>query len=105
MKIETLLEKITPLPWRWAEMDNDKVVPTIRIFGRRKSDPVKEICFGRIDSHSDAAYLVHAANHFPKLLEALEEIYQRRQKSGMPITVEPWTKISEALTQAREVKG
>ena len=36
-----LLNQITRLPWRFAEMDNDKVIPTVRLFGRRKTDPTK----------------------------------------------------------------
>ena len=61
MKLNQLLKQITPLPWRFAEMDNDKVIPSVRIFGRRKHDRAKEICFGRIDSVPDAQYACHAA--------------------------------------------
>ena len=71
MKLIELLKEITPLPWRFAEMDNDKVIPTVRIFGRRKHDPSKEVCFGRLDSARDARYACHAANVLPGLTQAI----------------------------------
>lgn len=67
-----MTEKLEPPAqpkWKWslAEMDNDKVQPTIRIFkwfpvvidGEHLSD---KICVGRIDSKKDARELVDAAN-------------------------------------------
>lgn len=74
--LSQLLNKITPLPWRYAEMDNDKVMPTVRLFGRRTGDPAKEICFGRIDSRRDASYSTHAANVLPELVTALKQMGQ-----------------------------
>ena len=71
MKLIELLKEITPLPWRFAEMDNDKVIPTVRIFGRRKHDRSKEVCFGRLDSARDARYACHAANILPGLTQAI----------------------------------
>ncbi len=71
MKLIDLLKEITPLPWRFAEMDNDKVIPTVRIFCRRKHDPSKEVCFGRLDSARDARYACHAANVLPGLAQAI----------------------------------
>ncbi len=71
MKLIELLKEITPLPWRFAEMDNDKVIPTVRIFGRRKHDPSKEVCFGRLDSARDARYACHAANVLPGLARGI----------------------------------
>src|SRR6266446_4141984 len=71
MKLIELLKEITPLPWRFAEMDNNKVIPTVRIFGRRKHDPSKEVCFGRLDSVWDARYACHAANVLPGLAQAI----------------------------------
>lgn len=80
-----LLKDITPLPWRFAEMDNDKVVPTVRLFGRRRHDPAKEICFGRIDAARDARYACHAANVCPDLVAALQLLVadQKRPKSEL----------------------
>lgn len=85
MKLSELLQEITPLPWRCAEMDNDKVIPTVRLFGRRKHDPLKEICFGRLDAARDARYACHAANVLPELVEALALLLadQRRAKSEL----------------------
>ena len=71
MKLIELLKEITPLPWHFAEMDNDKVIPTVRIFGRRKHDPSKEVCFGRLDSARDARYACDAANILPGLTQAI----------------------------------
>jgi hypothetical protein len=85
MKLNELLEQMTPLPWRWAEMDNDKVIPTVRLFGRRRYDLAKEVCFGRLDSVSDARYACHAANVLPELAAALELLLadQGRPKSEL----------------------
>jgi hypothetical protein len=85
MKLSELLNEITPLPWRFAEMDNDKLIPTVRLFGRRKHDPAKETCFGRLDAVRDAHYACHAANVLPDLVEALQLLLadQRRPKSEL----------------------
>jgi hypothetical protein len=85
MKLNELMEQMTPLPWRFAEMDNDKVIPTVRLFGRRKHDRSKEVCFGRLDSACDARYACHAANVLPELVAALELLLadQRRPKSEL----------------------
>ena len=85
MKLSELLQQITPLPWRPAELDNDKVVPTVRLLGRRKHDPSKEVCFGRLDSARDALYACHAANALPDVTEALRLLLadQRRAKSEL----------------------
>jgi len=85
MKLSELLQQITPLPWRPAEMDNDMVMPTVRLFGRRKDDPSKEVCFGRLDSARDTLYACHAANVLPDVAEALRLLLedQRRAKFGL----------------------
>ncbi len=76
---------ITPLPWRFVEADNDKVIPTVRILGRRKRDSSKEICFGRIDTALDARYACHAANVLPEAINAIRLLLedQRRAKSEL----------------------
>ena len=85
MKLSELLQQITALPWWIAEMDNDKVIPTIRLFGRRKHDPSKEVCFGRLDAAGDARYACHAANILPDLVQAVQLLLaeQRRPKAEM----------------------
>ena len=80
MKLSELLQQITPLPWRFGEMDNDKVVPTIRLFGRRKHDPAKEVCFGRLDSARDGRYACHAANVLPESVEAFKLLLKDQQR-------------------------
>ena len=85
MKLVEILALITALPWRCAEMDNDKVIPTVRMFGRRKRDPSKEICFGRLDTARDARYACHAANVLPDAVNALRLLLadQKRPKSEL----------------------
>ncbi len=85
MKLNEALAQITPLPWRFVEADNDKVIPTVRMLGRRKHDPSKEICFGRIDSPRDARYACHAGNLLPEAVNALRLLVegQKRAKSGL----------------------
>lgn len=85
IRLNELLSQITPLPWRCAEMDNDKMVPTTRVLGLRRQDPSKEICLGRIDFARDARYACHAANSLPETLQALKLLLadQRRAKSEL----------------------
>src|SRR5205823_10704370 len=96
MKLNELLDHIIPLPWRFAEMDNDKVMPTVRIFGKRRKDPSKEICFGRIDSVKDASYVVHAANVLPELVAAVKHLQQNWEKN----LTEPMARLNKALVMA-----
>src|SRR5207253_8398745 len=85
MNLVEVLEQITPLPWRFREADNDKVMPTVSLFGRRKHDSSKQVCFGRIDSARDARYACHAANVLPDTVTALTLLLddQRRAKSQL----------------------
>jgi hypothetical protein len=105
MKLSELLQQITPLPWRLAEMDNDKVIPTVRLFGRRKHDPSKEVCFGRLDSARDAVYACHAANALPDVTEALRLLLedQRRPKSGL--SQGQFDFCESALAKAQTIKS
>lgn len=68
--LKTVLEGITPLPWRILEADNDKVTPSVRIVGITRHG--REMCIGRLDFKRDAAYLTHAANVLRELVEALK---------------------------------
>lgn len=85
MKLNELLERITPLPWRYPELDNDKLIPTVRLFGRRRSNCAAEVCLGRLDLATHARYACHAANVLPDLVEALAILLadQRRPKSEL----------------------
>lgn len=130
MKIKTLIEKITPLlplfacdnatedtPYRYSILTAEAkgfadVTAVAWKHGKQKNDP---------ESLVRAAYLVHCANHFPKLLEALESdlrifkaaVYDTNPHNDLNrgdsidydaacLNVE---RVENALTQAREVKG
>jgi len=85
MTLKDMLLEITPLPWRAVEADNDKVIPTVRLMGRRRSDHTKEVCLGRIDAVSDAAYVCHAATVLPDAVHALRLLLRdtKRPKSEL----------------------
>lgn len=85
MKLAQALAQITSLPWYFVQADNDKVMPTVRILGRRKNDPSKAICFGRIDTQRDARYACHAANALPEAVNALRLLLEghNRTRSGL----------------------
>ncbi len=98
MKLNELLNQITPLPWRFAELDNDEVFPAVRLLGRRKSDLSKEVCFGHIDSVRDARYACHAVNVLPELVAVanLQNIWQHN-------LTEPMARLNEALALAENL--
>lgn len=65
----------TPTPWTFKEMDNDKVIPSIRIFGQRSTvingTKLSDIlCIGRLDSRRDAEFACKAVNCHDELLAA-----------------------------------
>src|SRR6267154_1912835 len=99
MKLTQLLKQITPLPWRFAEMDNDKVIPTVRLFGRRKNDRPKETCIGRLDSVRDARYATHAANVLPELVAAIRNLQENWEHN----LTEPMARLNDALDEAEDV--
>ena len=103
MKLSKLLEQITPLPWRPAEMDNDKVMPTIRLFGRRKHHPTKEVCFGRLDSARDAHYACHAANMLPELAQALELLLTDQRLAKSALSRDQFEFCESALAKAQTI--
>ena len=107
MKLNDLLSQITPLPWRCAEMDNDKVVPTLRLLGRRRHDSSKESCFGRLDFVLDARYACHAANRLPALVEAVRLLLadQRRAKSELSRGQFEFCEAALADAQTLNLKG
>ena len=100
MKLSELLQQITPLPWRFAEMDHDKVIPTVRLFGRRKADPSKEVCFGRLDSARDALYACHAANVLPELVAAAKNLQENWGKN----LTQPMARLNAALAVVEQVR-
>jgi len=104
MKLSELLNQITPLPWRFAEMDNDKVIPTVRLFGRRKHDLSKEVCFGRIDSVPDARYVCHAATMLPDLVEALTLLLEDQKRPRSELSREQSEFCESTLAQAKTIE-
>ena len=103
MKLSELLQQITPLPWGLAEMDNDKVMPTIRLFGRRKQDPAKEVCFGRLDSARDGRYACHAANVLPELVEAFKLLLRDQQRPKSELSQSQFAFCESALAKAETI--
>lgn len=104
MKLSELLQQITPLPWRFAEMDNDKVIPTVRLFGRRKHDPSKEVCFGRLDSARDALYACHAANALPDVTEALRLLLEDQRRAKSELSKRQFDFCEAALAKTQTIK-
>jgi hypothetical protein len=107
MKLNELLEQITPLPWRYAELDNDKLIPTVRLFGRRRSNSAQEVCLGRLDFATDACYACHAANVLPDLVEALAILLadQRRPRSELSRDQFAFCETALAQAQTTNLKG
>jgi hypothetical protein len=104
MKLSELLQQVTPLPWHPAEMDNDKAMPTVRLFGRRKHDPSKEVCFGRLDSARDALYACHAANALPDVTEALRLLLEDQRRSQSELSQGQFDFCESALAKAQTIE-
>ena len=104
MKLTEVLAQITPLPWRFREMDNDKVIPTVRIFGRRNRDPSKEVCLGRTDSARDARYACHAANALPDTVSALRLLLNDHRRSKPELSRAQSEFCESALTNAETIQ-
>ena len=104
MKLSESLEQITPLPWYFREMDNDKVIPTVRIFGRRKRDPSKGICFGRIDTARDARYACHAANALPEAASALRLLLEDQKRAKSELSRAQFEFCESALAKAETIQ-
>jgi hypothetical protein len=105
MKLSELLQQITPLPWRFAEMDNDKVIPTIRLFGRRKHDSSKEVCFGRLDSARDGRYACHAANVLPELVQGFKLLLQDQRRPKSELSRGQFEFCESALAKAETIES
>jgi hypothetical protein len=101
MTLKDMLHEITPLPWRILEADNDKVIPTIRLMGRRRRDQSKEICFGRIDSVPDARYACHAATTLPEAVEALRLLLADQKRFKPELSRAQFEFCEEAMAKAQ----
>ena len=104
MKLSELLQQITPLPWRFAEMDNDNVIPTVQLFGRRRQDPAKEVCFGRLDSARDGRYACHAANMLPELVEGFRLLLKDQQRPKSELSRGQFAFCESALAKAETIQ-
>jgi hypothetical protein len=104
MKLSECLAQITPLPWRYVEADNDKVIPTVRVLGRRKRDPSKEICLGRIDSPRDARYVCHAGNLLPDTVRALRLLLDDQKRAKSELSRSQFEFCESVLTQAETIQ-
>jgi hypothetical protein len=104
MKLPEILAEITPLPWHFLEADNDKVIPTVTIFGRRKRDPAKEVCLGRIDSVRDARYACHAANVLPDAVAALRLLLNDHRRAKPELSRAQSDFCESILTKAETIQ-
>jgi len=104
MKLAEILTDITPLPWRCLEADNDKVIPTVSILGRRQRDPSKEVCFGRIDSVRDARYACHAANVLPDTVAALRLLLNDHRRAKPELSRAQSEFCESTLTKAETIQ-
>jgi hypothetical protein len=98
------LAQITPLPWRFVEADNDKVIPTVKIFGRRKRDPSKEVCFGRIDSPQDARYACYGANVLPETVKAFRLLLEDQKRAKSELSRSQFEFCESALARAETIQ-
>jgi len=104
MKLSEFLLQITPLPWRFVEADNDKVIPTVRILGRRRNDLSKEVCFGRTDSVRDARYACHAANLLPDAVNAIRLLLEDQKRAKSELSRSRFEFCESALAKAETIQ-
>jgi len=104
MKLPEILAEITPLPWRFLEADNDKVIPTVRILGRRQRAPSKEVCLGRIDSVRDALYACHTANVLPDAVAALRLLLNDHTRTKPELSRAQSDFCESTLTKAETIQ-
>ena len=104
MNLAVALEEITALPWRFTEADNDKVIPTVRMFGRRRHDVSKEVCFGRLDFAHDARYACHAANVLPDLATALRLLLEDQKRAKVELSREEFEFCESILARAETIQ-
>ena len=98
--LKDMLLEITPLPWRALEADNDKVIPTVRLIGRRRRDQSKELYLGRIDSVRDARYACHAATTLPDTVEALRLLLADQKRPTSELSLAQFEFCEKALAKA-----
>ncbi len=81
MKLNQILKRITPLPWRKLPTAADKL-------------PGKEL-------PANEAYACHAANALPELLAAAKNLQENWEHN----LTEPMARLSEAIDLAENVTG
>lgn len=104
MKLNEMLAEITPLPWRFVDADNDKLIPTVRMLGRWKRDASKEICFGRIDTARDARCACHAANMLPDVVAALRFVVDDQQRAQSELSRSQFAFCESVLANAETMQ-
>jgi hypothetical protein len=93
MKLNTLLKRITPLPWlEVAATDGDKWI------GTGAGDDRITTLDGNTQS-IDHVYLVHAANVLPELVAAAKHLQEHWEQN----LTEPMARLNEALAKAHSV--
>ena len=98
MKLKELLEKITPIQWSWDGTLNgvDIYIHTGNI--NAPLAVVKGTKLGVVEASepgvaaSNAAYIAHAANHFPEVVEALRVATARLEQENGLLGVKPEAK-------------
>jgi hypothetical protein len=101
MNLAELLKQITPLPYHVEPGDFPVTINS-------REMTVSEMGYG-VDStqdYRDAAYLVHAANVLPELVEALEEINNLNTEDRTPDRLDHAILVAQkALAKAKEVQS
>lgn len=97
MKLEQLLNEITPLPWHLTTMP-DTGEPASAVLGGNG------IRIAKVDTVpgqalANRAYLTHAANVLPELLAAAKNLRDNWQRN----LTEPMARLNEAIELAEEV--
>lgn len=98
MKLTELLKRITPLPWlEVTATDGDKWI------GTGEGDDRITTLDGNTQS-IDHAYLVHAANVLPELVNAAQEALLNTAPSQYPAPKRSLDKLRAALAKAQDLK-
>lgn len=110
MTLKQLMGEITPLPYTCEDAGEIYGASEIRASQPRRPGELNSLV-ARLDGREHkqhAAYLAHAANNFPAMLKALEEVLKLHEKLDRKWTPEDCLKLASAtltLTAAQTVKG
>lgn len=113
MKLEKALTEITPLPWRENPANGELIGSDGELLGMVVDNPDNGTqSLGEETSDFNAAYLTHAANVLPELVEDAEKLVQELKISAdysdkmsvMSKTQQAINAFLKSLAQAEEVK-